>query len=121
MQKYRISHWTSITLSCIHVLLYYLLSWIPKIKKFLHYAQRNFYIRVTAVVSIINKYTVHTKKEMHGRDTTVLIDLLWFNVIHYSSLFQYFFSIYYGPYSSWKLVYLFVNFFCNTIMIMIMM
>jgi len=32
-----------------------------------------------------------------------LIDLLWFNVVHYSSLFQYFFSIYYyGPYSSWK-------------------
>jgi len=30
---------------------------------------------------------------------TVLIDLLWFNVVHYSSLFQYFFSIYYGPYT----------------------
>jgi len=24
---------------------------------------------------------------MHSRDTTVLIDLLWFNVVHYSSLF----------------------------------
>jgi len=31
---------------------------------------------------------------MHSRDTTVLIDVLWFNVVHYSSLFQYFFSIY---------------------------
>jgi len=39
---------------------------------------------------------------MHSRDATVLIDLLWFNVAHYSSLSQYFFSIYYGPYSSWK-------------------
>jgi len=54
---------------------------------------------------------------MHSRDATVLIDLLWFNDVHYSSLFQYFFSIYYGPYSSWKfLVHLFVNFFGNTIM-----
>jgi len=26
-----------------------------------------------------------------SRDATVLIDLLWFNVVHYSSLFQYFF------------------------------
>jgi len=34
---------------------------------------------------------------MHDRDTKVLIDLLWFNVVHYSSLFQLFFSIYYGP------------------------
>jgi len=39
---------------------------------------------------------------MHSGDTTVLIDLLWFNVVHYSSLFQYFFSIYYDPYSSQK-------------------
>jgi len=39
---------------------------------------------------------------MHSSDTTVLIDLLRFNVVHYSSLFQYFFSVYYGPYSSWK-------------------
>jgi len=34
---------------------------------------------------------------MHSRDTTVLIDLLWFDVMHYSSLFQYFFRPkYYG-------------------------
>jgi len=45
---------------------------------------------------------------MHSRDATVLIDLLWFNVVHYSSLFQYFF---------WStkipnfLMHLFVNFF----------
>jgi len=29
---------------------------------------------------------------MHSRDATVLIDLLWFNVVHNSSLFQYFFQ-----------------------------
>jgi len=29
---------------------------------------------------------------MHSRDATVLIDLLWFNAVHYSSLFQYFFQ-----------------------------
>jgi len=29
---------------------------------------------------------------MHSMDTIVLIDLLWFNVVHYSSLFQYFFQ-----------------------------
>jgi len=34
----------------------------------------------------------YTKKELHSRDATVfLIDFLWFNVVHYSSLFQYFF------------------------------
>jgi len=47
---------------------------------------------------------------MHSRDAAVLMDLLWFNVMHYSSLFQYFFPIYYGTYSGWKflifLVYL---------------
>jgi len=53
---------------------------------------------------------------MHSRDTTVLIDLLWFYVMQYSSLFRYFFPIYYGPYSSWEfLVYSFVNFLRNTI------
>jgi len=56
----------------------------------------------------------YTETEMHSKDTTVLIYLLWFNVVHYSSLFQYFVLIYYGPYSSWKLriffVYLFANF-----------
>jgi len=55
----------------------------------------------------------HTKKEMHIRDPTVLIDLLWFNVVYYSSLFQYFISIYCGPYSSWK--FLSVTIFVNTI------
>jgi len=30
---------------------------------------------------------------MHSRDATVLIDLLWFNVVHYSSLFLYFFKL----------------------------
>jgi len=56
---------------------------------------------------------------MHSRDTTVLIHLLWFNVVHYSSLFQYFFSIY----SSWKfLIFEYTclsTFFVNTTMIMI--
>jgi len=27
---------------------------------------------------------------MHNRDTNFLIDLLWFNAVHYSNLFQYF-------------------------------
>jgi len=48
---------------------------------------------------------------MHSRDTTVLIDLLWFIIVH-------FFSIYYGPYSHF-LVYLSVNFFLKTIIIII--
>jgi len=58
---------------------------------------------------------------MHSRDTTVLIDFQWFNVVHYSSLFQYFFLIYYGPYSSQKflifLVHLFANFFLETLLL----
>jgi len=36
----------------------------------------------------------HTKKEMHSRVYTYNSfnsDLLWFNFVHYSSLFQYFF------------------------------
>jgi len=49
-------------------------------------------------LNLLHHYCVcHTKTEIHSSDT---IDLLWFNVMHYSSLFQYFFSIYYGPYSS---------------------
>jgi len=55
----------------------------------------------------------YTKKEMHSRDTAVLINLLWFNVVHYSVLF----SIHNGPYSSWK--FLTPSDFGNTI-IMIM-
>jgi len=59
---------------------------------------------------------------MHSKDTTVLIDLLWFNVVQYSSLFQYFFqSSYYCPYSTNFLVYLFENIIIIIIiMIMIM-
>ena len=30
-----------------------------------------------------------------------------FNIVHYSSLFQYFLSIYYGPYSCWKLFFVY--------------
>ena len=33
---------------------------------------------------------------MHSRDITLLIVLLWFNTVHYSSLFQYFLSMCYG-------------------------
>jgi len=52
----------------------------------------------------------------HIRDTTVLIDLLWLNVVNYSSTF---FLIYYSPYSSWKfLVYLFVNIFLKTVLLL---
>ena len=28
---------------------------------------------------------------MHSRDITILIILQWFSIVHYSSLFQYFF------------------------------
>ena len=43
-----------------------------------------------------------TIMEMHSRHITLLIVLLWYNIVHYSSLFQYFLSMCYGPYSSWK-------------------
>jgi len=33
----------------------------------------------------------------HSRDITILIDLLWFSIVHYSNLFQYFYDC---PYSS---------------------
>jgi len=36
--------------------------------------------------------TVHTTLEMCSRDTEILFVVLWFNVVHYSSLFQYFFK-----------------------------
>ena len=52
--------------------------------------------------------------EMHSRDVTLFIVLLWFNIMDYSSLFQYFLSMCYCPYSSWKLQKNFcVNFFCK--------
>ena len=38
----------------------------------------------------------------HSRDRILLIVLLWFNIMDYSNLFQYFLSMCYGPYSSWK-------------------
>jgi len=61
-------------------------------------------------------YTHQTLQSLHlvfwygklNRDTTILIDVLF---VHYSSLFQYFFAIYCGPYSNNFLVYLFVNIF----------
>ena len=43
---------------------------------------------------------------------TLLIVLLWFNIVHYSSLFQYFLSMCYGPYSTWK----FQNFLCTCLL-----
>jgi len=50
------------------------------------------------------------------RDTTVLIDLLWFNVMQYTPACFITFLIYYSPYSSSKiLLYLFVNFFVNIV------
>jgi len=46
-----------------------------------------------SIKTVLNLYRAcHTKKETCSRDATVLIDLLWFNVVHYSSLFQYFLS-----------------------------
>jgi len=32
----------------------------------------------------------HTIKQKHSRDITILIVLLWFNIVYYSSLFHYF-------------------------------
>jgi len=66
--------------------------------------------RIKTVVSLPCMHAIPKTKCTVEIRTTVLIDLLWFNVVHYSSLFQYF-SI--GPHSS---LYLFVE---NIIMIMI--
>jgi len=57
---------------------------------------------------------------MHSRDATVLIDLLWFNVVHYTpACFSTFFKLYtMVPTLANFLVYLFVN-LKNNIMIMI--
>jgi len=46
----------------------------------------------------------YQKGNAQYRDTTVLIDLLWFNAMHYSSLFQYFFWFTMVPFSVffWK-------------------
>jgi len=41
-----------------------------------------------------------TIKEIHSRDITISIVSLWFNIVNYSSLFQYFLSIYHDPYSN---------------------
>jgi len=56
---------------------------------------------------------------MHSRDATVLIDLLWYNVVHYSSLFQYFFQSTMVPTLVENSYFFSVPFFWNTI-IMIM-
>jgi len=42
------------------------------------------------------------------RSQLILIVLLRSNTMHNSSLFQYFYRSTYGPYSSWKFVYLYV-------------
>ena len=49
--------------------------------------------------------------EMHSRDITLFFVLQRFNIMDYSSLFQYFLLMCYGPYSS---VHLFVNFIIMT-------
>jgi len=50
-----------------------------------------------------------TLKEIHSRDTTVLIDLLWFNIVHYFNTF--FRSTMVPTLVDNILVYLFVSFF----------
>jgi len=40
----------------------------------------------------ISLLCLNAKKEIHGRDITVLLRI---NIVHYSSLFQYFLLIYY--------------------------
>jgi len=51
-------------------------------------------------IKSVYPYTVYA--EMHSRDTTVLIDLLWFLKSCTTPACFSTFSIYYGPYSSWK-------------------
>jgi len=54
---------------------------------------------------------------MHSRDITILIVLLWFSIVHHSSLFQYFFlSICYRLYSSRKFLIFssLLTFFANS-------
>ena len=41
-------------------------------------------------------------KQMHSRDITILIVLLWFSIVHYSACFSAFLCVYFHPYSSWK-------------------
>ena len=57
---------------------------------------------------------------MHSRDITLLIVLLWFNIVHYFNLFQYFLSMCYSPYSSWKFqIFLWtclLTFFCKQLL-----
>jgi len=43
-------------------------------------------------------YSKDTTNIVYG--TTILIVLLWFNIVHYSSLYQYFLLINYCPYNS---------------------
>ena len=40
---------------------------------------------------VTNCFIPTVLKQMHSRDTTILMVLLWFSIVHYSSLFQYFF------------------------------
>jgi len=60
----------------------------------------------------------YTKKEMHSRDTKVLIDLatvIQCRICTYTTpaLFQYFFQSTMAPTFLIFLVYLFINFFCK--------
>jgi len=62
-----------------------------------------------SIKTVVSLLCIPYQKEMHSRDTTVLIDLVWFNVVHYSSLFQYFFQSTMVPTLVDFLVYSFVN------------
>ena len=63
----------------------------------------NYSKTIKIIISLL--YTLFYGIVKHSSDITILIVLLWFSVLHYSSLFQYIFlSIYYRPYSSWKLL-----------------
>ena len=58
----------------------------------------NYSKAIKIVVSVLC-LRYHTIKEKCSKDITTLIVLLWFSVVHYSSLFQHFLLIYY---CSWK-------------------
>ena len=53
-------------------------------------------------ISVISLLCSRYHNGKHSRDITLLIVLRWFNIMNYSNLFQYFLSMCYGPYSSWK-------------------
>ena len=68
---------------------------------------------VTYILTVLRYYTI---KQKHSRDITILIVLLWFNIMCTTpACFSTFLSIYYRTYSSWKfLTFSLLIFFANS-------